>query len=119
MNACWHISVHVGLTSRLVEILRDDYPHQYILCVSVAPFLSGESPTQNYNSLLCLYWLQCYTDCILLVQNDVVMQHTIQHMALSTTTSKYNSMSLIDINRFLSLCLCNCLMPLGGDDAKR
>nr|XP_033787772.1 tubulin delta chain-like isoform X2 [Geotrypetes seraphini] len=47
-----------GLGARLCETIRDEYPLGYILSVTVAPHQTGESPLQNYNSLLSLSWLQ-------------------------------------------------------------
>ena len=113
----WYTCPYVGLTSRLVELLREDYPNQYILCVSVAPFQSGETPTQHYNSLLCLHWLQTYCDCIMLVQNDAILHETAaQRMVVGRKT---NDVSFTDMNSLISHCVCNCLMPLKGDNSKR
>ena len=91
-----------GLGSHLLELLRDEYEMAHLMNCVVAPHVSGESPLQHYNSLLCLSWLQrfvpyvttrcslltwfpvhtcavlahCfvgrYSDCILLYQNDEV-----------------------------------------------
>ncbi|XP_053265399.1 uncharacterized protein LOC128423868 isoform X4 [Podarcis raffonei] len=47
-----------GLSSRLCEAIREEYPLGRILSVSVAPHKAGESPLQHYNALLCLSWLQ-------------------------------------------------------------
>lgn len=47
-----------GLGSRLCETIRELYPMNYILSCVVAPHVSGESPLQHYNSLLCLASLQ-------------------------------------------------------------
>eukprot|EP00741_Cyanophora_paradoxa_P024505 tig00022075_g23660.t1 len=47
-----------GVGSRLVEAVREEYPPNYITAVSVAPFLQGETPTQSYNALLTIAWLQ-------------------------------------------------------------
>ena len=47
-----------GFGSQIVESCREEFPEDPILSVSVAPFVSGESPLQHYNSLLTLAWLQ-------------------------------------------------------------
>ena len=52
------MSVRSGFGSRLCEALRDEYPMNYLMSVTVAPCASGESPLQHYNSLLCLATLQ-------------------------------------------------------------
>ena len=46
-----------GLTSRLVETLRDEYPLDPMVTASVLPFM-GELPLQQYNNVMCLSWLQ-------------------------------------------------------------
>ena len=65
--------VHVGLSSTLLETVKDNYPLAYILSVAVAPFSLGDTPLQHYNNLLCLSWLQSYSDAVLLLQNDIIM----------------------------------------------
>lgn len=62
-----------GFGSHLCEMLREEYPMNYLLSITIAPHASGESPLQHYNSLLCLSALQRNVDCILLIQNDDVM----------------------------------------------
>ena len=70
--------MYVGLSSALLERIRDNYPLGYILSIPIAPFSLGDTPLQHYNSLLCLSWLQTYSDAVLLIQNDVVLQHAQQ-----------------------------------------
>ncbi|KAG9337757.1 hypothetical protein JZ751_028255 [Albula glossodonta] len=43
-----------GLGARLCEEIREEFPVGHILSVSVAPYQSGESPLQHYNTLLSL-----------------------------------------------------------------
>lgn len=47
-----------GLGSHIIEEIRTNYPLNHILSISIVPFATGESPLQNYNSLLTLTWLQ-------------------------------------------------------------
>jgi len=62
-----------GLGARLVEELRDTYPHSLLATVSVLPMSLGENPLQSLNALLALAALQELTDAILLYENDRLM----------------------------------------------
>ncbi|XP_062978635.1 tubulin delta chain-like [Elgaria multicarinata webbii] len=100
-----------GLSSRLCEALREEYPLGYILAVSVAPHQAGESPLQHYNSLLCLSWLQRYADGILLFHNDEVLKRaaTLQGKDLPEASSQ---VSLSAMNTYVASCLAGLLHPL-------
>lgn len=106
-----------GLSSAILECLRDDYPLSYLLSLPVAPFSSGESPLQHYNSLLCLSWLQTYCDTVLLFQNDLVLEQA-RKCALGLERERggnkchSDSVSVEDMNRHISHTLCNCLLPV-------
>lgn len=93
----------VGLTSHLMECLRDEYSLQYILNVSIWPFQSGEAPLQHYNSLLTLPYLQQYSDAAILFHNDVIMSN-----ALKTNSSVDISM----MNDVVGQILLNFTSPL-------
>lgn len=128
----------VGLSSALLERIRDNYPLAYILSIPIAPFSLGDTPLQHYNSLLCLSWLQTYSDAVLLIQNDVVLQHA-QQLLLDRKGSRGGGgasrgvgkrvsvggggggrerelldgpVSLDDMNKGISQVLCNSLMPI-------
>ena len=123
-----------GLSSALLESVRDNYPLAYILSVAVAPFRLGDTPLQHYNSLLTLSWLQSYSDGMLLLQNDVILNQA-QRFILDSkgggggggasrgkrtgaVPGREGGMvqdvpvSLEDMNRNISQVLCNCLMPI-------
>lgn len=59
-----------GLGSRLIERIRSEYPKPYILNVAVAPSHHGDTPLQNYNSVLTLNQLQKYSDGVIFKEND-------------------------------------------------
>ncbi|XP_060104242.1 tubulin delta chain-like [Heteronotia binoei] len=100
-----------GLSSRLCEAIRDEYPVGHILAVSVAPHQAGESPLQHYNALLCLSWLQRYTDGILLFHNDEVLKRaaTLQEKAAAEGGQQ---VPLSAMNAYLASCLTAFLYPL-------
>ncbi|XP_071150571.1 tubulin delta chain-like [Mytilus edulis] len=62
-----------GLGSRLCEAMREEYPMNHLICCTVAPCLTGESPLQNYNALLTLQFHFRNTDCVVLTYNDDVL----------------------------------------------
>ena len=130
----------VGLSSALLERIRDNYPLAYILSIPVAPFSLGDTPLQHYNSLLCLSWLQTYSDAVLLIQNDTILRHA-QQLLLDGKGSRGGGgasrgigkrvsiggggggggregelqdgpVSLEDMNKGISQVLCNSLMPI-------
>ena len=63
-----------GLGSHLLEEIRDNYPVNYIASITVLPFQLGETPLQNYNSILTLNWAQQYADCIIMFQNEQLLK---------------------------------------------
>ncbi|XP_077997628.1 tubulin delta chain-like [Glandiceps talaboti] len=97
-----------GLGSRLCEALRDDYQMPYLMSIVVAPHSLGESPLQHYNSLLCLAWLQRYTDCVMLFQNDDVL-YRLKRMAKKTDLA---SISMSDMNQHIAACLSGVFLPI-------
>ena len=62
-----------GLGSLLHQMLREEYPMNYILSCAIAPYDGGESPLQEYNASLCLSSAHESADSILLFKNDEVM----------------------------------------------
>lgn len=86
-----------------METIRDAFPIQYIFNVAITPFSSGETPLQYYNSLLSLPYLQEYSDCVLLLHNDMLLKEALK--ANSTA-------SMADINGIVSDILINISRPL-------
>lgn len=102
-----------GFGSHLVELIREEYPLAYILSVAVAPFHTGETPLQHYNSLLCLSWLQKYTDGILLFSNDDVLS-TLQRNDAKLTSFKPSSktISFGDLNDYIANTVATTCLPI-------
>lgn len=51
-----------GMGTRLVEIIREEFPENFILSASVLPFDDGDTPLQSYNCLLAMDILQEYVN---------------------------------------------------------
>ncbi|XP_077160559.1 uncharacterized protein LOC143820973 isoform X2 [Paroedura picta] len=101
-----------GLSSRLCEAIREEFPLGHILAVSVAPHQAGESPLQHYNALLCLSWLQRYTDGILLFQNDETLKHVASLQGKADPAKGGPQVSFSAMNAHLASCLAGLLYPL-------
>ncbi|KAK3082972.1 hypothetical protein FSP39_010365 [Pinctada imbricata] len=91
-----------GLGSKLIEMLRDQYPMNHLMSCTFAPHASGESPLQNYNALLTLSTLQRNTDCVILTHNDDV---------LSRLQKSKESVSFTNINDNIAAALCGVFLP--------
>ena len=114
----------------LLENLRTNYALSYIISVAVAPFSHGETPLQHYNSLLCLSWLQAYSDAVLLFGNDSVLEQAQKYMTRSEGSSgergvagrrierERDMVSMQDMNGHISSILCNALMPIWQPNQK-
>lgn len=108
-----------GFGSHLVELLREEYPLTYILSVAVAPFNTGETPLQHYNSLLCLSWLQKYTDGILLFSNDHLLT-TLQRIDTKMhSKSSPKAISCDDLNRYIANTVASTFLPIFDSDKHR
>ncbi|XP_068952015.1 tubulin delta chain-like [Petaurus breviceps papuanus] len=101
-----------GLGSHLCEEIRDEYPLGQILSVTVAPYQTGECPLQHYNVLLCLSWLQRYTDGILLFHNDDVLRRTIASMGKKNIWEPRASLS--SMNTYIADCVAGLLYPVSN-----
>lgn len=45
-----------GMSSAILQYLRDNYPSLYLTTTAVAPFTSGDTPLQHYNSIFSLQY---------------------------------------------------------------
>ncbi|KAK2193392.1 hypothetical protein NP493_13g03021 [Ridgeia piscesae] len=93
-----------GLGSHLCELIRDEYPMHEMLNCAVTPHSHGESPLQHYNSLLCLAWLQRYSDGVVLFHNDEVL--SLQE------NRRQKKCDVHHINKHIAECLCHLLLPV-------
>ncbi|CAH1788254.1 unnamed protein product [Owenia fusiformis] len=96
-----------GVGAHLSEILRDEYPLAYQLSCVVAPHATGESPLQHYNSLLCLSWLQRFSDSIMFFQNDDILYRLNKRLK-----SDGRSVSFNDMNLHIAACMAGVMLPV-------
>ena len=92
-----------GLTSRLVERIRDEYPLHHIMSIAIAPHWTGESPLQDYNTALCVHHLQSNVDAVIVFNNDTVLQ---------TLDVGSNGSSVHELNTVIASNLCGCFLPV-------
>ncbi|XP_043834136.1 tubulin delta chain-like isoform X1 [Dromiciops gliroides] len=105
-----------GLGSHLCEEIRDEYPLGQILSVTVAPYQTGECPLQHYNILLCLSWLQRFTDGIFLFYNDDVLKRTIASLGKKNIQESWgvSQVSLSSMNTYIADCVAGLLYPVSN-----
>lgn len=120
-NFCGTVLVHSlgggtgsGVGSRAVELLRDEYPMNYLISCAVTPFVTGESPLQNYNALLSLSALSSLADGIVMFSNDDLMSRLLRRC----TQPPHEAISLNDINRHIGMCMAGAMMPTDSLTAK-
>lgn len=104
-----------GLGSRLMKEIRMDYEKTNLLTYSVAPFSTGDTPLQHYNSLLTLSHLQQYVDGILLMHNDELQRMFAQASLKGLANPHQNivpSYNFQQINSYLAGCLADVVAPL-------
>eukprot|EP00873_Tetraselmis_striata_P004545 jgi/Tetstr1/424809/TSEL_015312.t1 len=97
-----------GLGSRILEELRREYPGSYILTVSVAPNLGGDTPVQSLNACMTLQWLQAYADGVLLFRNDALLRRLQRR---SEAARGIAASSFADINRYIARAVAGILLP--------
>ena len=111
-----------GLGSRLLEMLRDDYPRAALISVAVAPFASGETPLQHYNTALALATAHEVADAVVFFDNDDVLQRarrTSRRRSAATTTASYSTaasnddirLTTRDMNNEIAASLAGVLAP--------
>ncbi|KAJ8288140.1 hypothetical protein COCON_G00007990 [Conger conger] len=103
-----------GLGARLCEEIREEFPAGHILSVSVAPYQSGESPLQHYNTLLSLASLQRSVDGLLLFYNDqaLAVVEAQRGAPKGPSVPSYPGNSFSDINAHIANCLAGLLLPV-------
>ena len=99
-----------GLGSKLVEMIRDQYPYCFITSAAVFAPESGDTPLQDYNSCLSLSHLQQYADAIVYFENDEVMRQ-VQHFS-----KRGNNISTHNLNECIAFNLSNLLLPTRTND---
>jgi hypothetical protein len=91
-----------GLTSCLVEEIREEYPLHHIISIAVAPHWTGESPLQDYNTALCVNHLQSNVDAVMIFNNDTLLQ----------TLDVFDGSSFDELNAVIASNLCGCFLPV-------
>lgn len=76
-----------GFGSRLLECVREEYPKLAIVDVVVAPFASGDTPLQHYNTVLALHTAQQHADAVMFFDNDDVLARTQQGKRMRSALS--------------------------------
>lgn len=114
-----------GLGSRVAEEVRDAFPKHFLISVSIAPFGTGDTPLQHYNTLLSLAHLYPAVDGLVLASNADISRalsslsvHRGAGASIATLGSAGNSgggaaplMSFAGINTYLSACVADLLAP--------
>ncbi len=109
-----------GLGSKLLQEIRDHYPKPYLLTQSVAPSAKGDSPLQNYNSILAIESLQEYADCIVWKENDELTrtiaywkakQHKTRKLGGGSIQSLLQNITLKDMNHAAAMDLIGLVLP--------
>lgn len=99
-----------GLGCKLIEKIRDEYPICFITTASILPSETGDTPLQDYNSVLGLAHLQQYADAIIYYENDEVLRLVQQFSKRGSNVSTHN------INECIAFSLCNLLVPQRNAD---
>jgi hypothetical protein len=104
-----------GFGSRMLLELREHYPSQRLMTVSVAPYRSGETPLQNLNSVMTLQALQEYADGVIWFSNDDLMRLLSKDLQSERMPVKFKGsyvrLSTDDINGYIAACLAGLLFP--------
>ena len=100
-----------GLGSLLHQMLREEYPMNYILSCAIAPYTSGEAPLQDYNTSLCLSKVHESADGILLFKNDEVLSKAARGRKQDRKTETSEPASLVHCNQYIAHCLAELILP--------
>ncbi|KAJ3346523.1 hypothetical protein HDU91_007015 [Kappamyces sp. JEL0680] len=101
-----------GLGSRLVQEIRQEYGKGAIMTVSFAPFASGETAVQSYNTLLSLHSLQQCADFIGYFPNDVLLACVERDQSSAIHgNQKQTAIQLQGMNEYAASCLAGLFLP--------
>ena len=99
-----------GLGTRILSEIRDEFSKSFSMSVSVAPFETGETAVQNYNSLLSLEVLQRCADAVLFISNDRLYDSA-KNMLQSKSHKVSKTIQLELLNTIACRQLLNILLP--------
>lgn len=77
-----------GLGSYLAVLLEDEYPNVYKFSTAIVPSSVDDVVTSPYNSVLSLWKLGEYSDCVLPVDNEALISIVSRKQKLSDFTTK-------------------------------
>lgn len=113
-----------GLGSKVLEIVREDYPLNNIATASVAPRQAGDAPMQSLNSVMALSFLQAYADVVMVFSNQDILGSgsglpggggAATSAAVHQQQPKARTMA--DVNQVICSSLTGALWPLSKSDA--
>lgn len=84
-------SYSLGLTCHLLVI------HTHSSMSSMWLLQSGDTPLQYYNTLLSLPYLQEYSDCVLLFQNDTLLTEALKTSNTVTMATLYYQQYIVEL----------------------
>ncbi|KAK9746588.1 Tubulin/FtsZ family, GTPase domain [Popillia japonica] len=94
-----------GVGSRIIELMREEYPSKFITNIIVLPFQKGDIVTQNYNTLLTLSKLYDVTDNTILFENDKIYD-------ITRKLTSDREVRLSDLNQLIAQQLASIAQPL-------
>lgn len=94
-----------GVGTFLLEQVKDLFAQKNLLSVLVAPYLSGESVTQNNNMLFTLTKQNDFCDALVIFENDLISNLVSRQLQLETV-------SFSDLNELISQNLLSFLQPV-------
>jgi hypothetical protein len=100
-----------GLGSRLLSEIRDRYGKGAMLTSSFAPFASGETSVQNYNTLLSLNAVASNACFVGYFSNDQLIRCTTRNLNTSHHLQKQETIPLDSLNRYAARALAGFLLP--------
>ncbi|KAF4043498.1 Tubulin/FtsZ family [Phytophthora infestans] len=110
-----------GLGCRVLESMRDTYPKNYIVTASVAPSCArGDTPLQNYNTVLTLKWLQEVADAVIYKDNDELLRTASYWKAVAQEklgSDDNQRVSLKEVNNMAAADLAGLLFPVAIGDS--
>ncbi|GMH36047.1 hypothetical protein BSKO_03915 [Bryopsis sp. KO-2023] len=111
----WHSlagGVGGGMTSFVLEHLRDTYPKMYIASASFGSLGAGFDPMQKINSIMCLGWLQAYVDLPMLFRPEAFDLHPRNAIASKSSPD----LDLPGLNEKIAQGVAGALWPLDVDE---
>ena len=94
-----------GVGACVTNVLREAYPHSFIVNQVVWPYTSGEVIVQNYNAVLTLSQLYKSSDAIILLENEQLHE-------ICSKLLHLKRISFRDINKVIAHKLASVFQPV-------